>query len=354
MLLFVGTYTRDTESEGVYAYEVDEDIKDIHELCINRDIDNPSWLVAWPESKTLFSVNEVRDFQGDNAGAVSSFRYDNSGQLALASQQSSLGADPCHLALGPDGSYLLASNYSGGSLVSYSVHEDGELGVFNSLVQHAGKSVDPMRQKGPHVHSVTLDHQGNMAYVADLGTDEVVTYPLNGHGQVRTQARRSIRVKPGAGPRHFCFDSGDRYGYLLNELDNTIVSFARDSHGRLIELETISSLPDGFTDASYAAHIQLSPDGRFLYTSNRGHDSIAVYRLEGDGAMKLIQHQDSGGAHPRHFSLTPDGEHLFVANKASDNIVVFARNSETGLLEETGTTINVPAPACILFVQGTL
>lgn len=351
MLMFVGTYTRKTESEGVYAFEVDDGVEQIRALTVNPGIDNPSWIVANSSRHCLFAVNEIRDYQGGNTGAVNSFTYDDQGRLTFVSRQSSMGADPCHLAQGPEGAYLLVSNYSGGNLASFPVDDSGAIGVFNSFVQHAGHSVDPMRQKGPHVHSVTLDQRGEMAYVADLGTDQVVSYPVDRHGQVQTNARKSIRVKPGAGPRHFCFDADDRYGYLINELDNTIVSFERDEGGTLTELETVSALPDDFTDPSYCADIHLSPDGHFLYASNRGHDSIAVYRLEADGVMKLIQHQSTGGAHPRHFSLSPDGSRLFAANRDSDNIVVLARDSETGLLTETGTKIDVPAPSCVLFVQ---
>lgn len=349
MLMFVGTYTRNTGSEGIYAFEVDEGVRQVRELSINSGIDNPSWILVNSSRHCLFAANEIHDYQGGNTGAVSSFIYDDQGRLSLVSRQSSMGADPCHLAPDPEGSYLLVSNYSGGNLASFPVNETGSLGEFNSFVQHAGRSVDPMRQKKPHVHSVTLDHRGEMAYVADLGTDEVVVYPVDKHGQVRTEARKSTRVKPGAGPRHFCFDADDRYGYLINELDNTIVSFERDASGRLIELQTVSTLPDDFTDASYCADIHLSPDGRYLYASNRGHDSIAVYRLDPDGVMVLIQHQHTGGAHPRNFCLTPDGTRLFAANRDSDNIVVFARDEETGLLSETGTSIHVPAPSCVVF-----
>lgn len=350
MLMFVGTYTRNTESEGIYAFEVGEEAERVRELTINPGIDNPSWIIAHPHRHRLFAVNEIGDYQGGNAGSVSSFTYDHQGRLTPVSRQDSMGADPCHLAMGPAGAWLLVSNYSGGNLASLPVDDSGAIGAFNSFVQHAGHSVDPMRQKGPHVHSVTLDRRGEMAYVADLGTDQVVSYPVDRHGQVQTDARKSIRVKPGAGPRHFCFDADDRYGYLINELDNTIISFERDETGRLTELETVSTLPDDFTDASYCADIHVSPDGHFLYASNRGHDSIAVFRLEADGVMKLIQHQSTGGAHPRHFCLSPDGSRLFAANRDSDNIVVLARDRETGLLTETGTKIDVPAPSCVLLI----
>ncbi len=351
MLMFIGTYTRNTPSEGIYAFSVDHEAKRIRPLAINGAIDNPSWLVADPERRLLYAVNEVRDYRGAESGAVSAFSYDEGGGLRLLSQRDSMGADPCHLALGPGGNYLLVSNYGGGSLASFPVESNGELGSFQSFVRHGGSSVDPVRQKAPHVHSITLDRRGELAYVADLGTDEMVMYPVDRNGQVTTASRKSVRVKPGAGPRHFCFDSVDRFGYLINELDNTIVSFERTAAGRLVELETVSTLPDDFTDASYCADIHLSPDCRFLYGSNRGHDSVAVFELGPGGQMRCIQHQPTGGMHPRNIALAPGGRHLFAANRDSDNVVVFARDGETGRLEETGATVDVPAPACIVFAQ---
>lgn len=350
MLMFVGTYTRNTASEGIYAFEVEENFQRFELRTVNAEPDNPSWLMSHPVVPCLYCVNEIGDYEGQASGAVSAFSRDDSGGLNLINRQASLGADPCHLAISPAGNFLLASNYSGGNLASFPIQDDGSLGDFTSLVQHVGKSVDPVRQTRAHVHSATLTRSAEFCYVADLGMDELVRYPLGAGGQVLTAGRRSNRVKPGAGPRHFCFDGNDRYGYLINELDNTIISFERGEDGALIELETVSALPGDYNDASYCADLHLSPDGRFLYGSNRGHDSIVVLKTGADGRMKPLQYQSTGGMHPRSFCLSPDGEFVLVANRDSDNIVVFDRDAKTGRLAETGTVIEVPAPSSILFV----
>ncbi|MBD3649231.1 MAG: lactonase family protein [Pseudomonadales bacterium] len=350
MLMFVGTYTRNTASEGIYAFDVNDDFSRAGLLHVNRDIDNPSWLLAHPSTGHLYSVNETGDHGGQSSGAVSAFARDDGGKLSLLGQQASLGADPCHLAIDPGGEFLLVSNYSGGNLGTFPIGDDGVLGEFTSLVQHAGRGVDPVRQTRAHVHSATLTRTADMCYVCDLGTDEVVSYPLAARGRVLTEGRRAHRVKPGAGPRHFCFDAGDRYGYLINELDNTIISFERAEDGSLIELETVSALPGDYDDASYCAHIHLSSDGRFLYGSNRVHDSMVVIETGKDGQMTPRQFQPTGGSHPRHFCVSPDERFLLVANRDSDNIVVFSRDAGTGRLTETGAVIEVPAPSCILFV----
>lgn len=347
MLMLVGTYTANTGSEGIYAFEVATDCRKIDQVAVNRGIENPSWLVRHPALPFVYSVNELR---GDEGGSVSAFRYDTKGNLTLEDKKPSLGGDPCHLAIDAAGAMLVVSNYTGGNFATYPIDAGGRLGSMASFVQHGGHGVDPVRQKSPHVHSATLDCRGRFAWIADLGIDQLVRYPLSTGGQVDVGRRVAWNVRPGAGPRHFCFSGSGEYGYLINELDNTIVVFGCDTGGDLVELQTVSALPDDYEDASYCAHIQLSADDRCLYGSNRGHDSIVMFRTYKDGKLKLAQHHPSGGSHPRHFALTPDERHLVVANRDADNLVVLARDPETGELEATGTEVSVPAPVCVLFL----
>lgn len=350
MLMLIGTYTRNTESAGIYCFAVSDDVKSFMPGKINEGVDNPSWLVAHPRLPVVYAVNEVRDMDG--GGAISAFYRDGNGQLTLIGRKPSMGGDPCHLAIAPDGRTLFVANYGGGNLASLPLGAGGELGDFESLVQHGGKGVDPMRQQGPHVHSITLDADAQFAYVCDLGLDQVVCYPLASHGAILADQRKTTRLKPGAGPRMLCFDSACHFAFVINELDNTLVSFERNASGQLVELSTVSALPEGYTDASYCAHILVSGDDRFVYASNRGHDSIAVFEKEGDGRLNLAQHQSTLGRHPRHFTFSPDQRYLLVANRDSNNIVVMERNADSGRLAPTGRSIAVPAPVSILFTPG--
>lgn len=349
MLMLIGTYTRGTGSAGIYGFEAGDGFEHVEACAVNGDIDNPSWLVRHPRLDVIYAVNEVRD--GDSGGGIAAFVCDASGHLEQIDQKSSMGGDPCHLSIDPEGKFLLASNYGNGSLAGYPLAADGRMQALTSFVQHGGRGIDPMRQKGPHVHSAVLDAGARNAYVSDLGLDQVVRYPLASDGTVQAGARVTTRLKPGAGPRLMCFDSTCRFAYVINELDNTIVSFERDESGDLIELAALSALPDDFADASYCAHIALSGDDRFLYASNRGHDSIAVFRVEEAGGLAPVQYQPSLGGHPRHFALAPDGCHLLVANRDGNNVVVMARDPVSGALTPTGAEIQVPAPVCVLFLS---
>jgi 6-phosphogluconolactonase len=337
MFMFVGTYTRDTSSEGIYSFNVDAACKVFTEIaCVAAD--NPSYLTAHPELPVLYGVSEIHD------GAVNAYRGTDDGRLSvLGSSRTSTGDDPCHLSM--TAGYVVVSNYSSGNLCTLPIAANGELQDFVSSVQHHGKGVDPMRQKSSHVHSSRVID--GVVYVADLGTDQVVSYPLDDSGRIDTMARKVLRLKPGAGPRLMESTSDGRYLYVINELDNTILAIAFDDEP--LQIGTYSTLPREYLDASYCSHIQLSADDRFLYGSNRGHDSIVVFEIQSDGELRLLQHVSSEGQHPRHFSLTPDGNHLVVANKDSDNLVVLERDPVTGMLVDTGNRVSVPSPTCVVF-----
>ncbi len=349
MLMLVGTYTRGTGSQGIYGFEYDRSCGQFSAISINDGIDNPSYLIKHPGLPVIYCVNEVRDFLGEG-GALSAFNLSPEGHLKLINQVASPGSDPCHLEIAQQGRLLLVSNYSSGTLATITIGASGELEGFNNFIQHTGHSVDPMRQRSAHVHSIKTGSDDRYAYVADLGLDQILRYSLDSGGQINTVGRKTTRMRPGAGPRHFCFDAAFEHCFVINELDNTIVSFAVNNSGELIELTTHSTLPAGYDDASYGGEIQLSPDGRFIYGSNRGHDSLVVLEVTDGGLLKLVQHIESGGRHPRHFKITPDGSRLLVANRDSNNLVMFDRDETTGKLTRCGDGLCVPAPVCVLFV----
>jgi 6-phosphogluconolactonase len=370
VLLFVGSYTRETLATGISAYSFDPVTGQIRYLCDNAGIDNPSFICLHPLLPVLYCVNEVPDYLGRRWGSVSAYGVDReTGKLTLLSQQPSMGANPCHLSVDPSGQVLFVSNYSGGSLVVFALLASGEIGDFLSLIEHHGRSVDPVRQIQAHVHCALSaaqetdpqDHHEQdpstyrtYIYVVDLGLDEVAWYPVNpGRGLVRGNARRAVRLRPGAGPRHLCFDGNGTHAYLITELDNTLITLDRSpASGELIEMSTQSLLPEGCDDPNYGAHIVLSEDGRFLYGSNRGHDSIVTFQVDSETGMpRLLGHVSVAGIHPRHFSLSADQHYLLVANKDSNQVVCFARDRATGLLSATDIQIDTPSPACLQFMD---
>jgi 6-phosphogluconolactonase len=369
VLLFAGSYTRDTQASGISAHSFDQVTGQLTHVFDNEGIDNPSYLCLHPILPVLYCVNEVNDYQGRRWGSVSAYRINQvTGQLTLLNQQSSMGANPCHLSTDPAGRLLFVSNYSGGSLVILALQASGEIGDFLSLIEHHGKSVDPVRQNQAHVHFATLPPGGSptavaagsegvadrqFVYVVDLGLDQVAWYPLAlGTGAVHGNQRRVVRLKPGAGPRHLCFDRTETRAYLITELDSTLITLDRSPDtGELIEMTTHSLLPEGCEEPNYGAHIVLSEDGRFLYGSNRGHDSLVIFEVNADSGIPcLLGHEATAGSHPRHFSLSPNQAFLVVANKDSNQLVCFARNADTGMLTPAGIQVDTPSPTCILFM----
>jgi 6-phosphogluconolactonase len=351
MLVLIGTYTRDTDSEGIYGFDHDKETGGLNAVSVNPGIDNPSYIIKHPLLDVVYVVNEIGDYCGDEGGAVSAYSLDSGGKLSLISQLPSLGVDPCHLTINITATLLLVSNYSSGTLASFPISKTGRLMNYVSHIQHHGNSVDPIRQKAPHVHSMNLGKNDKFVYVADLGLDSLIRYPVEESGRLITGEEITSKLQPGAGPRHFCFDSRYEFCYVINELDNSVVSYAVDADGLFTEIATFSTLPEGYDGISYCGEIRLSPDGKYLYGSNRGHDSLVVFEVKGDGNLDAVQHLTSGGKHPRHFSITPDGARLIVANRDSNNLVTFDRDITTGRLSPSGETVFVPAPVCVTFCE---
>jgi len=355
VIVYVGTYTRgESTSEGVYACAFDTDSGTLTDVRPVARLANPTFLARHPARPYLYSVSELPDTdeQGRPAGALSAMAMDGEGGLTLLNTQATHGTSPCYVTVDRTGRYALVANYGSGSLAMLPIGSDGSLGEASDVVQHEGSSVDPGRQSGPHAHSVIVDPTNRYALAADLGLDRVMVYRLDlDAGKLLPNEPPSGRVAPGAGPRHLAFHPSERYLYVINEMGSTLTTFAWDGdQGALEEICTVSTLPSGWEGTNYCADVHVAPSGRYVYGSNRGHDSIAVFRVDDDGgAREAVAHVPSGGEWPRSFSLSPDARWLLAANQNSDNVVIYAVEGETGLLRATGQVVAVPRPVCMLF-----
>jgi 6-phosphogluconolactonase len=352
-LVYVGTYT-DGESKGIYAYRFDAATGQARPVGVVATTKNPSFLAAHPNRRFLYAVNEVGDYQGKPSGAVSAFAINQqTGQLTLTNEVASLGADPCHVSLDRTGKYVLVANYTGGNVAVFPIREDGGLGKASAFVQHTGSGVNPRRQEAAHAHMLSVSPDNRFAVAADLGLDELIVYPFRTHGDsLAARERRLAKLVPGAGPRHFVFHPNGKFVYVINELYSTITAFSWDAaQGTLHTLETVSALPKNFDKYNDAAEIAVHPSGKFLYTSNRGHDSIAVFRIDAaTGALTPVDYVSTQGKTPRNFAIDPTGGYLFAANQESSNIVIFRISPETGRLTATGQVLETPAPVSIVFM----
>jgi len=316
---------------------------------------NPSFLAIHPSGEYLYAVGELGQFGGKRSGAVSAFRVDRqTGTLDLLNQQPSGGAGACHLVVDGTGKNVLVANYGGGSIAVLPIRDDGRLKEATAFVQHEGSSVNPRRQRGPHAHSINVDPANRFVFVADLGLDKVLVYRLDAtKGTLAPNDPAWASVKPGAGPRHFAFHPSGRSAYVINELQSTVTAFAYDAQqGILSEQQTISTLPSGFTENNSTAEVQVHPSGKFLYGSNRGHDSIAVFSIDAaTGRLTPVEHESTQGKTPRNFGIDPTGTFLLAANQNSHTIVVFRIDQVTGALTPTGRKVEVPSPVCVKMIQ---
>jgi 6-phosphogluconolactonase len=353
LMVYVGTYTG-TKSQGIYVFEMDLTSGATTPARLAGEAVNPSFVAIHPSQRFLYAVGEVSDFAGKKSGGVSAFAIDAStGNLTLLNQQSSGGAGPCHLVVDKAGKNVLVANYGGGSVAVLPIQADGKLGEASCFIQHTGKSVNPRRQEAPHAHSINLDAANHFAFVADLGLDKVLVYRFDAaKGTLTPNDPPAASVAPGAGPRHFAFHPGGRYAYVINEMGNTVTAFNYDAQkGVLTEIQTLSTLPQGYTEVSHTAEVQVHPSGKFLYGSNRGHDSIAVYSIDQNtGRLTLVGISSTQGKTPRNFGIDPTGTFLLAANQDSDNIVVFRIDPQTGELKPTGQVVEVPRPVCVKFM----
>ena len=353
--VYVGTYTGGKAgSEGIYLLELDPATGSLTSKGLAAKVVSPSFLAIHPNRKFLYSVNEVGDFGGKPSGAVTAFAIDDAtGMLKQLNQQSSVGSGPCHLTVDATGKNVLVANYGSGGVAVLPIAEDGALKPASCFIQHEGKGSDPSRQEGPHAHSVNLDAANKFAFVADLGLDKVLVYAFDADaGTITPNSKPFGKVAPKAGPRHFAFHPGGKFAYVINEMGNTVTAFAYDpATGSLEEIQSISSLPADFKGTSYTADVQVHPSGKFLYGSNRGHDSIAAFAIdEKTGKLEFLEAESTQGKTPRNFAMDPAGNFLFAENQDTDTVVVFRIDRATGKLEPTGTKVSVPMPVCIKMI----
>ncbi|MCP3802750.1 lactonase family protein [Allokutzneria sp. A3M-2-11 16] len=342
--VYLGCYTLGTGGgKGIGLADADLHTGALKVVSTVEGVVNPSFLTLAPNRRTVYAVNETTE------GRVSAFAVDANGGLKALGSQSALGADPCHLAVHPSGRYVLTANYSSGSVAVHPIREGGALGPATDLVQHKGSGPDPDRQQGPHAHQVLTDPSGRWLHAVDLGTDSVYVYRLDlGTGKLKRHSQ--AKLKPGAGPRHIAFHPNGTAAYVANELDSTITVCAWDAvTGKLTPGATVPTAPAGGAVRNYPAEVIVSADGRFVYLSNRGHDSIAIFAVGAAGrALKPVGTPSCGGAWPRHIVLTNDGRFLYVANERSPGVAVFQVDRATGGLTRAGTALSTPRPVCVV------
>ncbi len=350
LTLYVGTYTSG-KSEGIYVYRMDRVSGELKRFNSIQAV-NPSFLTIDRSKRYLYAVNEVPEFGGKPGGAVSAFSIDKATMnLRFLNQQPSLGADPCHLTIDRKRRRLLVANYTGGSVAVLPIQRDGSLGPATDLKQHEGSSTKE-QQKGPHAHCIILDRTERHALVADLGIDRVMIYRFDQTaGKLKPGNQPWASLQAGAGPRHLTLHPSGKYAYVINELDSTVTAFIYNgATGTLSPLDTVSTLPGDFTGTSFCADVHVSPSGKFLYGSNRGHDSIVSFTIDQrTGNLKQLEHVSTEGKWPRNFIIDPTGRFLLVANQRTDNVVTFRIDSQTGQLKPTGHVAEIPVPVCLKF-----
>lgn len=350
LTLFIGTYTS-SASEGIYTYRMNSESGQLTKFASIKS-ENPSFLTLDRSKRFLYAVNELAEFEGKPGGAVSAYSIDRTGTLKFLNQQPSMGADPCHLTVDRRRTRLLVANYTGGSVALLPILRNGTLGPAVDVKQHEG-SGPKEQQKGPHAHCIILDSLELHAIAADLGSDKVLVYRFDPvTGKFHPGRQQSITLQAGAGPRHLTLHPNGRYLYVINELDSTMVTLKYSATtGMPTVIDTVPTLPADFTGTSYCADVHVSPSGRFLYGSNRGHNSIVVYAINPrTGKPSPIEHVSTEGNWPRNFVIDPTGRFLLVANQRSDNVVVFRIDPRTGRLKPAGQTAQVPMPVCLKFL----
>jgi 6-phosphogluconolactonase len=351
MHVYFGTYASDT-SKGIYVSRFDPATGSLSPPELAAESKSPSFLAIDPGGKIVVAVNEAGT-SNIPGGVVSSYLVDAAtGKLKPVNEQPSRGAGPCHVSIHPSGKVVLATNYGSGSVVSIPMQPDGRLDEPVSFFQHEGKGAIPARQAGPHAHSINLSPDGNYAFVCDLGLDRIFTYRvLPNLGSIERGDPPFAKVTAGAGPRHFAFHPDGKFAYAINELNSTLTTLNYDGQaGTLKPTHTVSTLPPDFTGNNTTAHVEAHPAGKWVYGSNRGHDSIARFNVDlSTGWLRLAGTTPSGGKTPRNFGIDPSGRWLLVANQGTDNVVVFKIDPQSGDLIPTGNSINVGKPVCVKF-----
>ena len=350
--VYIGTYSNGG-SEGVYVQRLNMENGTLSPISAHGEIENPSFLDLSPDRQFLYAIGEVSQVDGRPGGAIGAYAIDSSsGTLTHLNTESTVGPGPCHVSVDATGRYVLVANYGGGSVAILPVRDDGSLGEASDFVQHEGSSVNPNRQGEPHAHSIMVSPNNTHAFAPDLGMDKIAIYQIDhGNGKLAAGAQPFMDVDPGEGPRHFDFHPNGPYAYVINELGNTIVSYDYDAEaGTLAATGSVSTLPEDFDGTSHTADIHVHPNGKFLYGSNRGHDSLVICAIDGaTGQLEVIGCEPTGGKNPRNFAIDPTGTYLLAANQDTNDIHTFRIDSDTGSLEKTGAVASVPKPVCLKF-----
>ncbi len=355
-ITYIGTYTRresfvDGEGAGIYVYRFDPVAGRFDYQSTLTGLINPSFLALSPAQDRLFAVNEIYRGVGPS-GMVSSFAIDaRTGDLTYINSQSTHGFAPCHLSVDSSGRYVLVANYESGSLAVIPISEDGLLEAATDIVRWRGSGPHP-RQDMPHAHMIIPGPGNGLHYAADLGTDRIRTYRLNKEqGKLKPTTPAVTRLPSGTGPRHLAFHSNGRFAYTINELTSTVTLLGVDAgSGVMIPEQTVPTLPDGYDGENLGGEIQIGPAGHFLYATNRGHDSIAIYSIDQlNGRLAIIGHQSTYGRGPRHFAFDPTGQYLVVANQDTYSLVTFRVDPGSGELSANETVAQVPTPVCLCF-----
>ncbi|HTS66987.1 MAG TPA: lactonase family protein [Candidatus Acidoferrales bacterium] len=345
--VFVGTYTRPQKSKGIYAWRFQPSTGKLTSLGLAAETTSPSYLAVHPNQRFLYAVNEV------NSGTVTSFEIDEAtGKLKPLNQVPSKGSGPCHLTTDRSGKWLYVANYNNGSVAAFPIHDDGSLGESTAFIQHTGSSVNPQRQRGPHAHDTVMTPDNKYVFVADLGLDQVLGYRVDANrGGMATEDPVITRLAPGSGPRHLAFRPDGRFLYVLSEILCTVTAFRYDAaRGTTEEMQTVPAIPADFTGTKSGAEIAVHRSGNYLYSSNRGHDTIAMFRIDlTSGKLSPIGHTSTRGKTPRGFGIDPTGNWLFAGNQDSDNMSIFRIDLKTGNLSPVGDPIEVFSPVCVVF-----
>ncbi len=352
-LMYVGTYTRSPE-EGIYVYSFDASTGGLQYIRTVTGVSNPSYLTIHPSRPLLYAANELYGQGGKPSGAVTAFAIDTqTGELTFLNSQSSGGAGPCYVSTDYTGRLAFVANYGSGSIAALPIRPDGSLAPASAFIQHQGSGPDPSRQEGPHAHSILPDPTNQYVMACDLGLDKVMIYRVDlDKGTLSPAAQPWAETTPASGPRHLDFHPNGRYLYVATEMGSTVMVFAYNgTRGTLHALQTLSTLPTDWQGDNTGADIHVHPSGKFLYSSNRGHDSIAIFAIdEATGKLTLIGHESTQGKMPRNFVIDPTGTFLLAANQATDNVAVYRIDTATGKLAPTGLVVNITKPVCLKLI----
>jgi 6-phosphogluconolactonase len=349
--VYVGTYAG-ADKPGIHQLELDLATGELRPKAVTSGLASPSFLAFHPSRRFVYAVSEVSDYEGQKTGAVAAFAVDaKTGALTLLNRQASGGDGPCYITVAPSGRHAFVANYGGGTVSVLPIGIDGKLGTAVSVIRHQGSGPEKGRQDAPHAHSADLDPTGRVLLAADLGLDKVMVYRVGETGALTANPTPFAALPPGSGPRHLAFGKSGAFAYVIGELSSTVTAFAYDAAAATLKsVQTVTTLPAGFSGKSYPAEIAVSPDGRFLYGSNRGHDSIASFAIDAaTGQLRPLGHTPTGGSWPRHFAIDPTGAYLLAANQRSNSVVVFRIDRRTGGLEPAGHPLTVAEPACVSF-----